>query len=77
MTANLCWRTPVKNAKSLPDQLRRALTKKLNLDNGGWVIADESLEDYLEGLRDAGCEGAEELLELIEKFGEVELKLIY
>lgn len=73
MSSTLKWR-PLGGGKALPTALKFALDKR------GWsypvTIGDGELS-YLQGLCDAGVEGAETLLAAIEKHGEVELTKEY
>lgn len=72
MSSNLTWR-PVHPAanETLPDRLKFALKKR----HGDPVETTLSSSDipYIEGLVDAGVEGAERLLEIICEVGEIEI----
>ena len=65
MSTNLYWEPADRKMKDLPASLKFALRKRY----GGTV--NETMTDrdipYLEGLRDAGVEGAQALIEAIEK----------
>ncbi len=72
MGMTLVWQIkPKSNYKSLPFQLRCVLERKWSFP----VVVGYSDIAYLEGLKDAGIEGAEELMELIHQFEEIELNL--
>jgi hypothetical protein len=78
MSFNLYWR-PVKptTAKSLPRDLKKPLAKRFfdsdgSLKGGPVTLTDKD-SDYLEGLADAGVDGAEELIEAIRRHGAVEV----
>lgn len=73
MSSTLCW-TPTKRDKEfLSDELKFVLRKK----NGDVTIDSMILSDcdmpYLEGLKDAGISGIDELIEAIEKHDQVTL----
>lgn len=81
MTTTMYWRPAPKDvppAHDLPDTLKRALANRI-WDHDG-TLHGESVQigtqtdlAYLEGLRDAGVDGAQELLTAIRKNGLVEL----
>lgn len=72
MSATLVWQVkPKSDYKSLPFQLRCVLEKKWIFP----VVVGFSDLYYLEGLKDAGIEGAEELMGLIHQFEEIELNI--
>jgi hypothetical protein len=76
MSSTLCWRVVVPvEVETLPYQLKKKLGPRL-WDHDGSVGGDDRLvgpemKPYLEGLRDAGVTGADELLAHIEKYGAV------
>jgi hypothetical protein len=76
MSSDLMWR-PVSEGEALPKTLKFALSKKLWGTDGtcgdGDVVVDSNLIPYLEGLRDAGIDGADRLIKLIETHGAVVL----
>ena len=74
MSHTLCCRPKVNKCKTLPDALKIILLKNQSV---GYTPGTFDTPDlcYLRGLADAEVEGAEELIELIEKHGEVELWL--
>jgi hypothetical protein len=74
MSTTLSWR-PIHDGKSLPDHLKFKLRSRYNLDT--WREFSNSDREYLQGLVDCDVEGAKELMELIERYGSVELKLEY
>lgn len=67
MSTSLVWR-PIADAHSLPDELKYVLRKK-----GLPRVFTSSDYDYVHGLVDAGVKGADELLELLNQHGEIEL----
>lgn len=72
MSSTLYWVPVVQTGKSLPDELKYALRKKF----GGYICNTRLLSghiEYLNGLRDAGTKGAQELIDAIEKHGEIEI----
>lgn len=72
MGLTLIWR-PLAEGTDLPDELRRVLEAKYRTH---WPIRISRDEwGYFEGLRDAKISGAAEVLDLIEKHGELELDL--
>ena len=79
MSANLKWEPAKREAGDLPDGLKFALRDKRGMfqSGDGRERFDESDLNYLRGLMDAGIEGAQELIELIEKHEAVELWLGY
>ncbi len=76
MSSSLCWE-PVKGIanRTLPTALKFALRKRFG--EPVRVVVSNSTVPYLEGLRDAGVEGAEKLIDLIEKHGEINLNEEY
>lgn len=69
----VCKVRPKSNYKNLPFELRLVLEKKWSFP----AIVGFSDINYLQGLNDAGVKGAEELIELIHQFEELELNLEY
>ena len=69
MSSSLHWRPPASTSSDLPEQLKLVLRKKHGQMRDFEIGGDEY--DYLEGLRDAGVDGAQELLDLIDKHGKV------
>lgn len=69
MSSTLYWEPMQRKSQSLPDALKYVLQKKAS----GTVDAVMGEHDlaYLNGLKDAGIKGAQELIEAIEKHGEV------
>ena len=77
MSSTLMWK-PVTQANGyLPDELKRTISRKLwDTDGsigGGVEVVDGKDIPYLEGLRDAGVKGADELIDLIRVHGAIEL----
>lgn len=72
MSATLKWR-PVDKGDSLPVTLRFAIEKRMSFP----VRLGYNDRGYVQGLMDAGIGGAEELLELIDQHGEIELFCVY
>ena len=75
MSANLMWEPAKRKSESLPDALKFVLRDKLGVE-GRVRFGHEQLA-YLRGLRDAGIEGAQELIDIIDKYEEVDLWLKY
>lgn len=76
MSSTLCWKPVTTERNSLPDELKRTISRRLwDTDGscGGSAIIDCSIIPYLEGLRDAHTPGADELIKQIERYGEVEV----
>lgn len=76
MSSALMWRpvVPIEGYR-LPNELKYTISRKLwDTDGsmgGGEVILTASDLPYIEGLRDAGTKGADELIEAIKKHGAV------
>lgn len=69
MSSNLVWR-PKKKRGTLPKAL------KFVLDAQGFPLTMDSDDlEYLKGLRDGNVDGAQELIDIIEKHGRIELYL--
>lgn len=75
MSGSLMWEPAERKKKSLPTALKWALTKRYGGDPN--VTVDQNNVDYLRGLLDAGTEGAQELIDAIEKHGSVQLRVEY
>ncbi len=78
MSSTLMWRIVApQEGESLPYQLKRIISRRLWDTDGtighGVAIAGPELLPYLEGLSDSGIDGANELIAIIKKHGEVEL----
>ena len=72
MSATLVWQIkPTSRYKGLPIQLRYILEKKWCFPK----VVDLSDIPYFQGLNDAGIEGAEELIDIIKQFIEIELNI--
>ena len=71
MSSSLNW-SPAKSSGTLPSILKLAMSDRYS-DSSGCIEHVFSGTDlaYLEGLRDAKVEGAQELIDLIVKHGEV------
>jgi hypothetical protein len=71
------WKPKQQARGSLPKQLKRAISRRLWDTDGscgdGIVILGHSDIPYLDGLKDAGIDGAKELISLIIAHDEVEL----
>jgi len=74
MSSTLMWRPPHRG-KELPDALKYALCKRWADQSIRTVFSNEDGCDmaYLQGLRDAGVDGAQELLDAVKRYGEVEV----
>jgi hypothetical protein len=66
MSTTLIYRLPG-TPHRLPDELKRIIDKKFGLQNPREFSLDD--RGYIEGLADAGVEGAEELLGVLDKHG--------
>ncbi len=76
MSANLCWRPVQRSYETLPDDLKFILRDRCGLTSARRGYGGNDLE-FLRGLDAAGIKGAAELIEAIEKYGEIELWLDY
>jgi hypothetical protein len=73
MTTSLYWNPVVKpKTHRLPDALKFIL-RRIHRDGQVTMTMREADLPYLHGLRDAGVDGALELIEAIDKHDEVEL----
>lgn len=78
MSSTLYWRPAPKDvppAESLPFELKKAIARRL-WDHDGSLHGDEvtigsDMVPYLEGLEDAGVDGAVELIKAIRDHGSV------
>ena len=69
MSCSLYWK-PLGNGHQVGDTaLRNAIERRY----GSRVRLDDRAMDYLQGLADAGIDGATELIKAIEKHGEIEI----
>lgn len=75
MSSTLVWRPDTNESNPLPDGLKYTLSKKLWGTDGSCggepMRIGGSFVPYLEGLRDAGIDGAEELIDIIDRYGSV------
>lgn len=74
MSTTLMWKPVSKIKGDLPRALKFAISRKLwGTDGscGGSATLKHKDINYLEGLRDAGIAGADDLIELIHKYDEV------
>jgi hypothetical protein len=71
MSTHLYWEPSSRKKKSLPTGLKWAFQKRFN----GSIHAMLCTNDipYLEGLRDAGIEGAQELIDAIDQYECIDL----
>jgi hypothetical protein len=76
MSSNLCWEPVYRAQKVLPYALKLAMQKRF-----GGTVRDRNLDGadvpYLEGLRDAGIAGADDLIAAIEKFGTINVTELF
>ena len=73
MSETLCWRPMRSDRNTLPSHVARVLKNKYEgLDN---VIIQYGEIPYLEGLRDAGLDGAQELIDAVNDHGPIQLFL--
>jgi hypothetical protein len=75
MSANLCWAPARRLPNYLPYELKVILQAKHGLD--GRSIYTHEQTYYLQGLADAGIDGAQELIHAIDQYGQVEVWLEY
>lgn len=75
MSSSLVWREVSPRNQGLPDSLKYALRKKYGNPVSS-ILSNQDI-DYLSGLRDAGVEGADELITIILDVGEVEVTESY
>jgi len=77
MSTNLMWKPKATSHGSFSKELKRVISRRLwDTDGscgGGIVTVNETDIEYIRGLSDAGILDACELVELIEKHGEIEL----
>ena len=69
MSLNLYWEPADREANDLPDELKYVMRKRF--DGAVDTVFDEGDAHYIQGLRDAGVKGAQELLDAIAKHGSV------
>jgi len=77
MSSTLMWKPLTGAQGSLSYELKRVISKRLwDTDGscGGGVATMNSTDlDYLQGLMDAGIEGADEIIDLIHEHGDIQL----
>ena len=76
MSSTLYWEPANRKMKDLPDALKYVLQKKFSGSGIDTIMCDGDVP-YLNGLKDAGVKGAEELIEAIEKYHEVRIAEIF
>lgn len=76
MSATLKWEPSKRKSQSLPDALKFVLRDKGGVTSERTIFGRGNIS-YLRGLADAGVEGAQELIDAIDKHEEVELWLEY
>lgn len=75
MSKSLCWEPILPHKyKTLPDELKFILRDKYSLEDGGSKLNSASIP-YLEGLKDANIKGADELINAINKYGNISIYL--
>lgn len=75
MTTHLYWRPDVEpEGHRLPDALRHIFEKQDRRQMAPCVLAEQEIP-YVEGLRDAGVEGADELLVNLQAHGRLRLSI--
>jgi len=72
MSSNLVWEPVIHQQNDLPDELKFALRKGYGAQVD--VLMGSRDIPYLKGLNDGGVKGAKELIEAIEKHGEILVK---
>lgn len=76
MSIDLYWKPYIeKKGKSLPIAMKWALQKRFFQNDYGPIVFTEKDRGYFEGLLDGKTEGAEEILDLLEKYESLELWL--
>ena len=80
MSTNLCWRTIDPENHWMPKELKHKISRKYWEHDGSLggepILIDMSDYKYFEGLRDAGVDGAEDILNALEIHGEIEISLL-
>lgn len=71
MSSTLMWRPEQEYQGSLPDQLKFVLRNRISVSYGGEMTFGDDDLAYLQGLKDAGVEGANHLIELIKTHGNI------
>ena len=81
MSATLCWKPTTQAQGHLPDELKFILrTSSLlrqKVDGCDSIFTADRWRPYFIGLADAKVEGAQEVLDLLDKYGEIILWLEY
>lgn len=79
MSASMYWRpvNPKPEGEYVEDAVRYAIAKRLWDGNASDSTEKHEIESYdivyLQGLRDAGVKGAQELLDAVRKHGNIEI----
>ena len=79
MSASMYWQPVVRrpDGECVDDALRYRLARRLWSQDGSSSTdkeeLDESIVPYLEGLRDGGVEGADEMIKAIRQHGQIEV----
>ncbi len=77
MSSTLMWRPANSDGNSLPYDLKKVISRRLWDTDGscgsGVATVNETDIEYLEGLQDAGIDGASELIKIIQEHGDVQL----
>jgi hypothetical protein len=80
VSTNIYWRPINPDKQCLPKDLKYKIARKYWGHDGSLggepVIIDKTDYAYFEGLKDAGVEGAEEIINAIDKYGEIEIMLV-
>ena len=77
MTSNLSWEPANRKTTDLPTDIKLTLRKSFGGESLDGVRLNDHNVGYLMGLRDAGIEGAKELIDAIEKHEEIVLREEY
>ena len=78
--STLFWKPVVKSSERIPDELKRIITPRL-WDNftentpGVPIRIDKDWIPYLTGLADAKFKGAQDLIDAIKEFKEIEISV--
>lgn len=76
MSGHLMWEPADRKKKSLPTTLKWALEKRYGGSPNDITMSQDHM-NYLHGLLDGGVEGAQELIDAIDKHGSVQLTVEY
>lgn len=75
MSSNLYWEPTARKKKDLPTAIKFALRKRF--PGGVNITLDTTNLDYLQGLADAGIDGAQTLVDAIDQHECIELTEVF